>query len=72
MKKSLGYNNFDLGLLVALGVAYSLGAEHVAEEIVNITDEKRLLKAAEDNHDPYLKDLRKTIEFLRDRRSLFN
>jgi hypothetical protein len=57
---------FNVGVLTALGVVYTHGAETIAEDIVRACDAKQLLRAARDNGDPWLKDLKRTVRFLKE------
>ena len=56
---------FLLGVLVALGCVYAAGDEVCAEEIVWTVGATSLLRVAKAEEDPCLRDLRKTIRFLR-------
>lgn len=62
---TLDYRSMLEGVLCALGPVYAMGAESVAEEIINTVNAKDLMRIAKENREPFLGRLKDTINFLK-------
>lgn len=64
-EKKLSDDSFYAGVLVSLQCVYVMGDEGSAEEIVRTVGHAPLLRIAKQEQDISLKDLRKTVRYLR-------